>query len=259
VPELNDLESGLAALAAEIAWPATPNLGPAVTRQIATTAPRWYERRLVMAAAAAVVIMALLLAYTPTRDAIAGFLNLHTTVNRVNVLPTPSPLQPGPLGQRLGLGQRVTLATARASVTWPVVLPAGLGEPDEVYLSSPTLGPTGGEVTLVYAARPGIPVAGETGVSLLVTEARGSVDEQFFGKMIGGGTTIEDVTVNGHRGWWIAGAPHIFLFIGTDGVVRDETMRLATNTLVLDVGGTIVRMEGNLTKQQALNLGASLS
>jgi hypothetical protein len=35
-------------------------------------------------------------------------------------------------------------------------------------------------------------------------------------------------------------------------------MRLATNTLILDVGGTIVRIEGNMTKAQALEIAASL-
>ncbi len=253
-----DVEARLTALAAVIDWPATPSLGPGVTRRLATT-PHWYERRWVMAAAAAIVIMTLLLAYTPTRDAIADFLNLHTTITRTNVLPSPSPLPAGPLGQRLGLGHRVTLATARASVLWPIVLPSGLGEPDEVYVASPDAGPPQGEITLVYASRSGIPVAGQTGVSLLITEVRGTVDEQFFGKMIGPGTTIENVTVNGHRGWWISGEPHIFFFVGADGEMRQETMRLAVNTMLLDVNGTIVRIEGNLTKQQALDLVGSLS
>jgi hypothetical protein len=35
-------------------------------------------------------------------------------------------------------------------------------------------------------------------------------------------------------------------------------MRLATNTLILDQGGTVVRIEGNLTKAQAMEIAASL-
>jgi hypothetical protein len=101
-------------------------------------------------------------------------------------------------------------------------------------------------------------VAAQTGVSVLLTEARGAVDTQFFGKMLGPGTTIEEVTVNGHRGWWISGAPHQFVFIDADGNVRDETLRLAANTLIIDDGGTIVRIEGDLTKQQALDIAGSL-
>ena len=67
------------------------------------------------------------------------------------------------------------------------------------------------------------------------------------------------MTVAGHPGYWIAGAPHIFFFTDAHGNVRFETLRLATNTLILDVGGTVVRIEGNLTKAQALEIAASLA
>jgi len=127
-----------------------------------------------------------------------------------------------------------------------------------VYLQLPPTAPAKGEVTLVYATRPGIPVAGETGVSMLVTEAQGAVDRNFFGKMLGPGTTMEEVTVAGHHGYWVAGSLHDFYFIDANGSFRSETMRLATNTLVLDLGGTVVRIEGNLTKTQALDIAASL-
>jgi hypothetical protein len=250
------LEQRLREMAPEIEWPATPELRSAVTRRIAAQ-PRWYERRWPMAAAAALVILALLVAYTPSRTAIADWLNLHVNVRRTNVLPTPSPLPSGSLGSNLGLGAPTTLAAARAGVHWIILLPATLGRPDAVYQQ--TDGPPQGEVSLVYATRPGIPVAAQTGVSVLLTEARGAVDTQFFGKMLGPGTTIEEVTVNGHRGWWVSGAPHQFVFIDADGNVRDETLRLATNTLIIDDGGTIVRIEGDLTKQQALDIAASLA
>jgi hypothetical protein len=257
-PERDDLELRLSRLAPAVEWPATPSFSPAVTRRIAVQ-PHWYERRWVMAAAAAVLIVALLLAYTPTRDAIADFLNLHTTISRPQVLPTPSPLPPGPLGRRLGLGNRVTLETAQASLKWQILLPPSLGLPDEVYLQTARAGPPEGEVTLVYGARPGIPVAEETGVSVLITEVRGSVDQQFFGKELDPNTTLEVVAVNEHHGWWLAGRPHIFFFVGTDGEIRTETLRLATNTLIVDEGnGTIVRIEGDLTRDQAIALAASM-
>src|SRR5260370_23618325 len=147
-----------------------------------------------MAGAAALVIAAALLAYTPSRDAIAGWLNLHTVIHRVPVLATPSP----PPGHGLGLGTPTPLAKAQSQLTWTIALPPSLGQPDAVYLSLPPLGPSGGEVTLGYSARPGIKVARETGVSVLVTEARGKVNEQFFGKMLGPGTTLETVSVNAH-------------------------------------------------------------
>ena len=144
-------------------------------------------------------------------------------------------------------------------MAWHVAVPSSLGAPDEVYLQDPPEGPPDGEVTIVYKVRPGIPVAGQTGVAVLVTEARGTVDKEFFGKILGPDTTIEPVTVSGHDGWWIAGAPHEFFFIDSGGNFRSETLRLATNTLLLDDGGTVIRIEGDLTKAQALEIAASLS
>ena len=258
MPELIEIEEQLSRLGAELEWPATPNLAPAVRLRIATRRPR-FDRRWAMAAAAAIVVVAALAAYPPSRDAIAGWINLHTFIRTVPHLATPTPLPPGPLGQRLGLGQQSTLPQARAALQWPLLVPASLGEPDEVYVQPPLDSPSGGEVTLVYAARPGLPVAGETGVGILITEARGGVNSDFFGKMIGPGTTIEPVTVAGNSGYWIAGAPHMFGFVDSSGSLRFETLRLATNTLLLDVGGTVIRIEGNLTRAQALQIAASLA
>lgn len=257
-----ELEQQLTALAGQVEWPATPNLVPAVRSRI--TAPvvlraPWYQSRWALAATAVIIALAALAAYPPSRDAVAGWINVHVFFQRVQVVPTPSPLPPGPLGERLGLGGETTLADARKKVDWHILVPSKLGEADEVYLQLPPDGPGKGEVTLVYSTRPGIPVAGETGVAVLVTEARGAVDTGFFGKMLGPDTTMQELTIAGHHGYWLAGSPHLFFFIDADGRFRNETMRLAANTLILDVGGTIVRIEGKLTKAQALEIAASLS
>ena len=244
-----DLEQDLTDLAAAIAWPPAPRFRILPPAQRRPALPRW-----AFAVAAALVIAAGALIYMPTRDAIAGFLNLHTTVNRVPALHSPSPRP----GQSLGLGTPTTLAQAQSRLTWQIMVPPALGQPDVVYLARPPEGPSGGEVTLVYTNRAGIKPSGQTGVSLLVTEARGTVDEQFFGKTVGPGTTIESVDVNGHRGWWISGQPHVFVFTDANGNPYFDTLRLATNTLIVDDGGTIVRIEGDMTKAQALQIASSL-
>src|SRR5258708_3932023 len=203
--------------------------------------------------------LAAIAGYPPTRDVIARWFNLHANIQRTEHPPTPSPLPPGPLGERLGLGNSTTLETARTQVSWTITVPKSLGDPDEVYLQQPPAGPAQGEVTLVYSARPGIPVSGQTGASVLITEARGAVDKNVFGKMLGPDTTLQEVTVNGHPGYWIAGKPHVFYFTDTSGQFRNETLRLATNTLIFDNGGTVVRIEGDLTMAQALEIARSLS
>jgi hypothetical protein len=250
-----DLEQRLTELAAEIEWPATPQLSVRMpVRPIS-----WYRNRWALAAAAVIVAAAALFAYTPSRDAIANFVNLHVLIKLAPAGPAkPSPLPPGPLGKRLGLGNETTLASARDQILWHIALPTSLGNPDEVYLQPATDSPAQGEVTLVYSARAGIPVAGQTGVSVLVTEARGAVDTNFFGKTLGPGTTLEQLIVAGHQAYWISGQPHVFFFMDASGTVRNETLRLATNTLILDYGGTIVRIEGDLTRSQALQIATTL-
>jgi len=260
MPEPAELETMLAALAARIDWPATPELRVVIRRRAAVLPlrPR-FRARWAMAALAVLVILATLLAYTPTRTAIADWVNLHINIRRTTALPTPSPLPSGTLGSNLGLGTQTTLDGAQADVNWHVLVPSRLGPPDAVYLLLPPDGASGGEVSLVYGTSSGIPVSSETGVAVLVTEARGSVNEQFFGKTLSEGTTIEQVTVNGHQGWWISGQPHVFVFIDSDGAPRFETLRLATNTLVIDDGGTIVRIEGHMTRSQALQIAGTLA
>ena len=268
-----ELEQQLIALGNALEWPATPNLAslteiylpasrggrmPLAASGCGGPVGNAIQSRWALAAAAVVIALAALAIYPPSREAIANWVNVHTSFQQVPHLVKPSPQPPGPLGARLGLGGKTTLAGAQKQVAWHIAIPSSLGDPDEVYLQPAPDAPAQGEVTLVYATRPGIPVAGETGVSVLITEARGAVDQNFFGKMIGPDTTLEPVTVDGHQGYWIAGPLNVFFFTDANGEVRSDTVRLAANTLILDDGGTIVRIEGNLTKAQALEIATSL-
>ncbi len=259
MPEIEALERSLDLLREAIDWPATPPLAGRITARITIPAPAprvWFQSRWALAAGVVLLAIGALIAYTPSRDAIASWINLHTSITRVNHLPTPSPLPSGPLGKRLGLGEPTTPAAAQGKVAWKILVPASLGRPDEVYFQ---LDAPAGEVNLVYKSRPGLKTSGQTGVAVLITEVSGMVDTNYFGKMLGQGTTIEDVTVNGHRGWWISGEPHEVFFADANGNFRSETLRLAANTLLIDEGGIIVRIEGDLTKVQALEIAASLS
>ena len=260
MPEIAELEQRLAGLRADLEWPQTPDLAARVTARIATPAivrRSWFQSRWALAAAAVVILaVAALLAYTPSREAIASWLHLHTIITRVNQLPTPSPQPSGSIGTRLGLGEPTTLENAQKQVTWKILVPADLGQPDEVYFQN---GAPQGEVTLVYKSRLGVKTSGQTGVAVLVTEVTGKVEANFFGKMLGPDTHLEEVTVKGQQGYWISGSPHDFFFTDAAGNFRNETLRLATNTLIFDDNGTIIRIEGDLTKAQALEIANSLS
>jgi hypothetical protein len=263
-----DLEQELTELAHAIAWPPTPRLLPIhveVARPARRRGPGWlqswwrqtsWRRPLAVAVAALLVVAVALVAYPPSRNAIADWVNLHVLVKRVPVVQTPSPLPSGTLGDQLGLGLPYSLTDAQRVVGWRITLPKDLGEPDAIYVKTP---PTLGEVTLVYAKAPDIPVAGETGVSVLVTEARGRTQANFFEKTVGPGTTVEPVSVGGRAGYWIAGRPHTFVFLDAEGQPFFDSLRLATNTLIFDRGdGTIVRIEANTTREKAIQIALSL-
>ena len=215
------------------------------------------SRPLAIAAAALVIVAIALAAYPPSRDAIARWVNLHTTIQRVPNPPTPSPLPSGSTGERLHLGSPTTLEAAQQKVSWKIAVPSRLGRPDEVYLKEPPTGPTQDEVTLVYASSQDIATSRFTGVSVLVMEARGKFNEIFFQKTLGSGGTIEEVNVGGHVGYWITGEPHDFFFIDADGRQYFDTLRLAGNTLIFDDNGTLVRIEGDMTKDQAIRIAVS--
>jgi hypothetical protein len=246
---LADLERDLRALAEEIDWPPTPKFLPPYERAEAGWGPR---RRWLLAAAAILLVAAIAVAAIPqTRDAVATFLGLRgVVVQKVPNPPTPSPLPPGPLGERLGLGDRVTLEQAGAQAHFHVLVPAQVGQPEEVYFNSGRR-----MVTLVYAARPGLPQASETGVGLLVAEFPGQLAEGSMGKMLGPGSTLTPVDMGGGAAYFISGQ-HVFYFFNGPG--RADESRLAANTLIWQRGKALIRIEGNLSQQQAIEIARSL-
>ncbi len=142
-------------------------------------------------------------------------------------------------------------------MAFPVLLPVdpAFGEPDEVYVGEP---PPGGQIALVWRARPGLPPAAESGVGALMTQFRGDTEAGLMSKSLGPGTRLEEVVVNGQPGFWIEGSPHLFLYRDASGRIREETIRLAGNSLVWQQGGLIVRLETALSKDETLRIAASV-
>jgi hypothetical protein len=129
VPEPTELEARLIVLGQALDWPSTPDLAVVVGARIAVPrrlhtrgrlpwgarAGSWSQSRWALVAAVLLALVALF-AYTPSRDAIANWLNLHTRFQQVPQLPTTAPRPPGPLGARLGLGSQTALSSAAATV-----------------------------------------------------------------------------------------------------------------------------------------------
>jgi hypothetical protein len=270
--ELPDLERALADLAADLEFPPTPDLAAAVARRLdeapapaPARAPRrrrlagvsgW--RRLAVVGLAVVGLAAAVLVASPgTREAVARRLGLRGV--GVELGGPPPPTVTTRPGERLdlGLGQRVTLAEARRRFDVPVLVPgaAGFRQPAAVYVNDHE--PAGGRVDLVYRARPGLPASPFTDVGLLVTEFRGQPTPDFIKKTAVLGQ-VDEVTVAGQPGYWFSGEPHFFTYLDATGQFRDEQTRLAGNTLIWQRGDLTLRIEGQITRQEALAIAESM-
>jgi hypothetical protein len=128
-------------------------------------------------------------------------------------------------------------------------VPAAVGRPDAVYLDDHPP-----RVDLVYRPRPSLP--GKSGV-LLVTEFRATATP-LIEKTIGSATNIERLTVGGDPAFFIRGTDHGFAYVAEDGMARFETQRLAGPTLLVErADGILLRVEGELTRDEAVRIAAS--
>ncbi|MGI8916527.1 MAG: hypothetical protein ACR2JY_22605 [Chloroflexota bacterium] len=292
-PSEADLERLLTTLGGEISYPPTPALAGRVRQRLAAQPsplllrrPWLSARRLVVVLAALVLaVVVVLIAFPNTRSALAGRLGLPgIEIRQVpssprlpvtatplaatptfvpgaaparlpTTIPTLAPLATPPLGERLHLGQQKTLTAAQQQVSFPILLPLQLGVPDAIYVGT---APPGGEVTLVYHPRAGLPVTTETGVGLLLGEFQGSTDQVFLSKLAGPGTTISPATVAGQPGFWLTGQPHEVLYQDSGGVTHQLILRLAGNTLIWTHGALTLRIESALSEQDALTIANTL-
>ena len=290
-----ELERALIDLGRHIDYPPTPALAARVRQEIARRPARassfwdtWLprQRRLTYALVALIALAGAVLAFSPeARTAVAERLGLRgVLIREIPAVPTPLhtaaptllPRAPAPaaaasppaaaqsptvptvvpsVGARLSLGHSTTLEEVRTRLPFQVPLPTTLGPPDEVYLAQT---PPGGQVALVYYPRQDLPQANTTGVGLLLTAFQGSVPPGIFGKGIPPGTRLEEVVVNGGRGYWIEGDPHTIFLMDNGGLVRTETTRLAGNVLLWDQGPLTLRIESTLSKDEVLKIATSL-
>lgn len=247
---MTELEQALADLGGRLEYPPTPDLaGAARARLGAAPRPRQLRRRLVLAFALLAVAVGAAFAVPPARTAILEWLGLKgATVERVVLLPEVPP------AGELDLGERVPLEQARARVSFPILVPELLGPPDEIHVADDV---PGGRVSLVYLHNTKVPTTTETGIGLVLTEFQGGLAPELIGKLVGGGTQVEKVSVAGEPGLWISGEPHVFFYRDASDELREETLRLAGNTLLWQRGDLLLRIEAELTKATAIRIAAS--
>ena len=254
-----ELERMLSELGRELDWPDTPELAPRVRARLAEPPPRrrprplvWGGRRsLALALVLLLVLAAVTAAAVPAvRDAVLDVLGLQgATVERRTTLPTPPP------ERRLDLGRRTTLANARERLTFDPLVPAAPSDPEGVYVRRSV---PGGELSMTYLPRPGLPRARSTRLGLVISEFRGDLDPDYIGKLVGPGGVVERVTVDGARAIWVEGAPHFFFYRDPKGRPTHRDLRLAHNVLLVERGNLLVRLEGAFSRERAIAIARSL-
>jgi hypothetical protein len=228
-----ELEAALRDLGREVAFPPTPDIASTIHARLER--PRLWRRPLAIALAVLVVAIGAIFAVPQARTAILDWLGLrNVSVVRVDKLP------PVPTTGRLDLGRRVTLGEAKSQAPWLLVPDR---KPDSVYLNNSL---PGGKVTLLW----GTP----SGVRLLLTEVTG---EAFIEKIVQGDTEVEPVDI-GQAGAWFQG-PHVVMFRDRDGIFHESRARLAASTLVWQSGNVTLRLEGDISKDEALRIARTAS
>ncbi len=151
-----------------------------------------------------------------------------------------------------GLGPPVSPAVATATGL-PLPTPEALGDPMSLHV--PAAG-TMIEVVAVYATSPELPGAVIPGVGAIVSVVDASADAAMFGKFAGPGTSVETLEIDGDPAIWLSGAPHEVVVL-VDGQPIVETLRLATNTLLWQHAGWLLRIEATVSRDEAVRIARS--
>jgi hypothetical protein len=227
---VSSLEQRLQALGRDLAFPPEPDL------DATATAARPFPWRWV-ALAAAVIALAAAFAVPSARTSILRFFHIQgATVERVETLP--------PAQERSnagGLGRRVSLREAERLLGFRLLLPPLAAEP-RVYLLDGVLA----NVILSADGRP---------VLLSEYAAR---DYGLLKKSVGEKTLVEPVRVAGQPGLWVEGPPHTLSYFSSSGEFRQKTVKIHGNVLLWTRGPVTVRLEGRISKPQALRLARQI-
>ncbi|USX49406.1 hypothetical protein [Lentzea sp. HUAS12] len=197
---------------------------PDVTAQVLTriNAPRRKNRRL-QAVIAAVTAFAIAFAVSPAvRAGVQQLLEFAGVEFRTEA---PRSVAPPLHSQDVGLDQ------ARRQMPFDIHLPQALGTPDKVTVHE------GRFVTLHYG-------------ELRLDQFDGTISST-VGKLVHG----EGVEQIGDKIW--IPYPHAFFYIDRDGQWHTEEPQLAGQTLLWQRGQVTMRLEGDLTRQRALEISAS--
>ena len=261
------LETGLRTLGHELsAQFEERDISPAVTRRLtlSSSAPasprpalgRPARPHLVVAILTIVGVLALIV---PVRAAVRSYFD----IGAVRVHEPGTRRAPAVTAAALDLGSRLTLAEARQRMTVLVPTAPGFEAPDEVWFAD--IG--GGQVSLVYRTRPGLPRAmptdvaptdaAPTDVGLLIQEFIGD-GRQVVSKHLSSGTRAQPVTIGTEQGVFLSGEEHFLFYVDPAGAQQVSDGRLVGRALIFPRGPQTIRIEGSLPLDRMLAIAGSL-
>jgi hypothetical protein len=223
---LPELELELRALGAQVQLPDERDLVPAIRARLTTTPRRYmhWQRVAVIAVLVLAVALGAAMAVPDARTAILRFFGLESvTIVRVSELPPAGPAN-------VFNSDPVTLEQAEQLLGFRPLLP-DVGPPDAIRISR-----LADLVVIVY---------GRDRARLRLTELNYGAVEKF----VLGPQRVERVRVGRYPGVWIEGR-HVVQF-------AQGLPQLAGNTLLWEQAGLTLRLEGRLTKEQALRIAES--
>jgi hypothetical protein len=238
---MTELERALLAVGRNLEVPVAPDLTGAVRARLAEgRRPSLASRRvLVVALAVLAVAVGAVLAVPQARSTIRDWLGIgNVTIRYVEELPAVDQATGD-----LGLGEQMSLEEARERAGFQVRAPTveGLDDPPKVFYNEDS-----SQVAFLYGS--------EEKPKLLITQAdaRGAIE-----KIVNLNVTERELVVvePGYAGVWLYGEKHAIFYPSTE---HEEPFRLVGNALVYEIDGVTLRIEAEISKDEALRIARSM-
>ena len=235
---MSSLEIRLQGLGHELELPAEPDLATAVLDRLEGRRPFPWRRAAVLAFALVAIAVATAFAVPQARSAILRFFHIGgETIVRVETLP-PAVER----GQAGGLGTPLSRSEAERRLGFRLLLPPFKGKgPDRVYVLADAVG------TVIVRSH---------GRPVLLSEFS-SPGEMGLKKLTLGETTVQWVRVNASDGIWLHGT-HTLSYFDRRLDFRQQTIRIRANVLIWTRGNLTLRLEGDLTRAEAISLARTI-
>lgn len=200
----------------------------------------WLQNRWRTVSVALAAALLVLLAVTPAGAKVREWLGFGAVVieQQQPAPATATAADSSPSGDPVA-GRELPLDQAMAETSFPVGVPAALGDPDRVTVSA-----DGRLVTMEWPA-----------AAVRLDQIEGTLSPYFLKKF---SDEVDYTVVDGQQALWLA-QPHPILILNPDGSERAESARRSGPSLVWQNAGVTLRLEGVADQQAAVAIAETMS